>query len=277
MTIQVVDISSAKLLADPLFNSRGAITADNVRILSNDIKEHGLLQPIVVQPWDNERYRVVCGHRRHMAMTLLGWATMPCIIREDLSEEMALALNLSENVKRDNLNPLQEAMVIQRFIAVGWTVTRMCKELGVNQNWVKVRIKLLELPPEIQARAATGFLTQHQILDIAAKPTRFLQIEACKKAVNWKLQGERGSLKVGAKKRDLFKKGGPARSKEELFEMQEHIQDVFSQASHPMARALAWAAGVISSVELCKDLAALAEERGLSYDPMTLVRSKETA
>lgn len=252
-----------QIFSDDIFNSRGKIPPVRVFALAKDIAQNGQIQPIVVQPWDKDgfKYRIICGHRRYMAHRINKSETIDAIIREGLSEDDAFLLNLSENLNREDLNILQEAKAIRRFINAGWKPEVIALKLSVNAQWVKVRSVLLDLEPEIQNRAEAGLLTQYQILDISKMPTVGDRMLATQKAVEHKLRGERGSLKLKKEKSVFTKK---PRNIAEIHEMQDIICEALGNGLP--TRLAAWCAGVISAKELYNDIKKSCEENGLEWE-----------
>jgi len=270
----IIRVPLSDILSDDEFNCRGHITPASVQELANDIEKVGLLAPIIIQPWkDGYKYRIICGHRRYLAKRVLNKRnvkdsdTIDCIVHDHLSAEQAFVLNLSENVKRESLNILQEALALKRFYELGWTQERISKELGVLRPWVQVRVCILRLPPEIQQRAAAGMLTQHQILEISSMSSREDQMTACRAAIDWKLKGNRGSLKDLKKKtvkvvkeKSVFATG-KARDRNDIGLMQDALQEVLGD-DHIAARVLGWAAGFVSSYDLGNDIQNILYEQG---------------
>jgi ParB family chromosome partitioning protein len=261
-TLTIEPLPMAKLFADPAFNCRGFIAPIEVTDLAKSMAEKGLLEPLNVQPIVHPiyDYRLISGHRRHKAAVILGWTTIPCIIRRDLTEEQALALNLIENVQREDLNILQEAKAIERFVKRGVTTADICRHIDQPRGWVDVRIKLLGLPPEIQAEAAAGLLTYQHIRDIASEHSKDAQFEMVRMIKDRALNGQKTpTLKKPQK--SLFQK--KRRQRDEIFEMIEHIMDTIEPNFG--TRCLAWAAGEISDMELFGDIKKMAEDCGLPY------------
>jgi len=264
----VLNLPMTDIFVDEEFNCRGHIVPVHVYELAKDIREHGLLQNIVVQPWDKDgfKYRIVCGHRRYMAYRINEETHIPGTVKEGLTEEDAMAMNLSENLCREDLNLLQEAKAIEKFINFGWSTKRICKKLSVSEMWLRARTALLQLEPEIQKRAEAGLLTQHQIMDISRMPTAKDRMAATQKAVNHKLAGERKSLKLKESKSVFTKK---PRAVEEIHEMQGLVADVLGNGL--TTRFAAWAAGVISDRDFHKDIRKAADSRGISWElPMAV-------
>jgi ParB family chromosome partitioning protein len=140
-------------------NDRTVFKADDLADLAASIRERGLAQPITVRPVGPCRYELVCGERRTRACRLLGWETIPAIVRE-MDDETAAALMLAENVARADLDPLDEARAYRaRIDAYGLTVAELAREAGVSEVRVQFRLKLLTLRDDLQAVVRTGQLT----------------------------------------------------------------------------------------------------------------------
>lgn len=168
--IRVVEIPLDEIFHDEHFNCRGFIPPSDVIGLADEIMELGLLQPITLQPWDKvkgKRYRIVCGHRREAAFQYNraqkgGPATIPSIVRPNLSETQALILNLGENLNRKELNFMQEARALQRLKDAGMTQTDTASTLKQTRPWVQVRFYALDLPIDIQDEIVAGYVSQRR-------------------------------------------------------------------------------------------------------------------
>ena len=246
------------------FNCRGKITILDVEHLAKDISVNGLLQPIVVRPMinGNFKYRVVAGFSRTMAMKLLRWKEVPCVIRE-CDDEYAAFMNLSENLIRKDLNFMQEARAVQQ---IGCKFPRLNDEmigqrLGQNRNWVQVRLFALNMPEEVQDVIAKGFVTYDQIKYIHKMRTKEDQLIAIRKI---KEARERG-LKVKISRTQPLKPlGQNSRSRGDIFLMQDHIVKSL-KTNNFGTRCLAWAAGEITDFELFGDIANIADNEEIPY------------
>ncbi len=117
--------------------------------LAESIKEHGILQPIIVVP-DGLKYMIVAGERRYRAAKMAGLKEMPCIVRE-LSNTKVLELALIENIQREDLMPLEEASALQMLTEqLSVSKTDLAKRLGKSRSYVSNMIRLLTLPSEVQ-------------------------------------------------------------------------------------------------------------------------------
>jgi len=266
-SMAALDIPLGDVYSDAVFNTRGAIRMPDVVDLARDINTHGLLQPITVQPYDKEpgyKLRIVLGHRRFAAFQFLQRETIPAIIREGLSEIEALALNFIENVHRKDLNILEEAYGVQRFLASGETVETTAKLINKGRNWVHIRKELLKMPAPIQEDAAAGWLTQSQILDLSEIGDYKEQLEIVRAIKEAKGRGEKRLPDIGKKKSNptIRKKRNPS----EILDMIEHIIDETGVAS-PFTRSLAWANGEINDVELYREMIDYFKSVDVPYSP----------
>jgi ParB family chromosome partitioning protein len=255
-----------KILSDDDFNCRGRIAPIDVLDLAQNIAKNGLQQPIIIEPHDKQppyEYRIIAGHRRYKATKLNEAPTIKAIIRTGLTEEQALILNLSENLKRRHLNIMQEAKACNRLRNQGLKPHDIAQELNVSHGWVNIRLTLLTLPEEVQEAAAGDLLNQSQIKTISEFPTKTQMFEAVRKVKDAKLNGDAGKIQLVKikPKNPLIKK---PRNRAAVCEMLEHIQDHIGNSF--ATRCLAWAAGEISDMDLYQDIDKIAKEDGRVYE-----------
>jgi ParB family chromosome partitioning protein len=128
--------------------------------LASSIREVGLIQPLVVQKVPGKPgYQIVAGHRRHAAAKLVGWATVPCVVRRDMLPDEELLAMLVENGQRANLDPIEEARALNRLKAMGLTDLEIGRKVGRPQNYISNRLVLLTLPFEEQEQLRAGAVT----------------------------------------------------------------------------------------------------------------------
>ena len=258
---EVKEIKLTEIYNDNSFNCRGTIMPFDVVDLAKDIEKSGLQFPIAVQPYDKDgyKYRIVAGHRRFVAFRVLKLKTIPVMIKSGLSELQARLINLGENLKRKDLNILQEAGAISKLREYGMTQEAISAELGMSRTWVQIRLHLLHLPEDIQAEAAAGMLNQYQIRQIFSLDTKEKQYEAVRQIKNARLCGER-NIDVGKKaKEDPFKK--KRQTKTAVQDMINHIAETVGFGLH--TRTLAWANGEINSAELFYDIKRYADDNNM--------------
>jgi ParB family chromosome partitioning protein len=140
--------------------------------LINSIREHGLLQPILIRPIVHG-FEIVAGHRRFQACRSLRWRTMPCRIRE-ISDKQAYELQLTENIQRKSMDPIEEAEAFRRYVMdFGWGgVTELARKLGMSEEYISHRIQLLRLPDEIKEQILAQRLNVSQAIELSNIPAQ---------------------------------------------------------------------------------------------------------
>ncbi|WP_337862220.1 ParB/RepB/Spo0J family partition protein [Nitrososphaera sp.] len=138
--------------------------------LVNSIREHGLLQPILIRPL-TLGFEIVAGHRRFNACKNLRWRYVPAKIRE-LTDKQAYEIQLTENIQRKAMDPLEEAEAFRRYIVdFGWGgMTELAKKIGKSEEYVSHHMQLLKLPDDIKERIANRSLNVSQAIEIAQIP-----------------------------------------------------------------------------------------------------------
>jgi len=137
---------------------RRTFDEDKLRELAASMREHGILQPLLVTPRGDD-FELVAGERRLRAARLAGLHHVPVIVREvDARESLKLAL--LENVQREDLNPVEEALGYRRLVdEFGMTQQDIAERLGKSRSAIANTLRLLQLPIEIQARIESGEIT----------------------------------------------------------------------------------------------------------------------
>ena len=118
--------------------------------LAASIRQHGVMQPIVVRPVGGERYEIIAGERRFRAARLANLQDVPVIVR-DVSDQNALAMALIENIQREDLNPLEEAQAIRKLLdEFGYTHEQASEAIGRSRSATSNLLRLLNLAPPVQ-------------------------------------------------------------------------------------------------------------------------------
>lgn len=136
---------------------RTVFDEENIKGLAESIKEHGLIQPIVVRPLPNGiTYQIIAGERRWRACKLLKMEEVPVIIRET-DELEAAQLAIVENVQRADLNPVEEAMAYRALMdKYGMTQDRLAEVMGKSRPYIANLTRLLSLPEEALTALSNG-------------------------------------------------------------------------------------------------------------------------
>ncbi len=137
-----------------------------VESLISSIKEHGLLQPILIRPYQNS-FEIVAGHRRFYACKSLRWRHMPCKIRE-LSDKQSFEIQITENIQRKSMSALEEAEAYRKYVQdLGWGgVTELSRKIGKSEEYVSHRIQLLKLPQDVKEKIMLNKLSISQALEL---------------------------------------------------------------------------------------------------------------
>ena len=118
--------------------------------LASSIREHGVLQPILVRPVGPNRYQIVAGERRWRASRLAGLVSIPALI-EEIDDDTALEISIIENLQREDLTPLDEAAMYDRMVHEhGYSIRKLAEKLGKDKGYLENRLRLAGAPPEIR-------------------------------------------------------------------------------------------------------------------------------
>ena len=118
--------------------------------LAASIREHGVLQPVLVRPRGPNQFQLVAGERRWRAAKIAGLAAIPALV-EDLDDDVALEIAVIENLQREDLSPLEEASIYDRMIKDhGYSVRKLAQKLGKDKGYLENRLRLAEAPQEVR-------------------------------------------------------------------------------------------------------------------------------
>lgn len=160
---------------------RKVFSEEALNELADSIKEHGVLQPLLVRPLPTGGYQLVAGERRWRASRMAGLQEVPVVIR-DMDEEQAMEIALIENLQREDLNAIEEAsgykLLMERY---GMTQEQVAKRVGKSRPAIANALRLLHLPQTVitmveegevspgHARALLAFEDQNKLLSVAQK------------------------------------------------------------------------------------------------------------
>ena len=146
--------------------------------LSASIAEHGLLQPIAVRPKPSGGYLIVAGERRWRASRMAGLTEVPVIVK-DVTDEQAMELALVENLQREDLDPVEEAVGIRELMTrCDLTQEQAARKLGKSRSALANSLRLLSLPETVLELLKSGFITIGHAKVVLGLPTPELQEEA---------------------------------------------------------------------------------------------------
>jgi ParB family chromosome partitioning protein len=141
------------------YQPRKTFNEGSIDELARSVREHGIVQPLVVSR-HGDRYRLIAGERRFRAAQKAGLTTVPVVIKDDLKEGDALQIALIENIQREDLNPIEEAMAYhQLHEEFGLTQEEISKRVGKERSTVANFLRLVKLPEGVKKLLASGQLS----------------------------------------------------------------------------------------------------------------------
>ncbi|MDB5801943.1 MAG: spoOJ [Rhodocyclales bacterium] len=163
-TLPVMDLQPGK------YQPRTRMDAGSLEELAASIRTQGLMQPITVRPVGGGRHEIIAGERRWRAAQIAEMTEVPVIIR-DIPDEAALAMSLIENIQREDLNPLEEALGIQRLIdEFGMTHQQAADALGRSRPATSNLLRLLQLPDAVRELLMVGDIEMGHARALLALP-----------------------------------------------------------------------------------------------------------
>lgn len=223
----VEQIALSKIIVNP-FQPRKIFKEEAIEELSKSIKEHGIIQPIVLRK-KGKKYEIVVGERRFRAAKLAGLKEVPAIVK-DLTEQEMMELAILENLQREDLTPIEEAEAYQNLMEnLKLTQEELANRLGKSRPYIANIVRLLQLPEEVrvlvnegklsmgQGRTLLGLKSKRKIPELANKVVKeqlnVRQLEALVQQLNTPVSRE---TKNSTKKKDVFVK-----------ETESHLREFF--------------------------------------------------
>ena len=153
------------------YQPRSRMDPESLRELSESIRAQGLLQPVLVRPLPAGRYEIIAGERRWRAAQLAGLAEIPVLVRP-IPDEATLAVALIENIQREDLNPLEEALGLERLIReFGMTHESAAQAVGRSRSAVTNLLRLLNLQDSVRSLLMDGLLEMGHARALLPLPT----------------------------------------------------------------------------------------------------------
>lgn len=182
---EIVEIDINELRANP-YQPRKNFKDEALQELASSIKEYGVFQPIIVKK-SIKGYEIIAGERRVRASKLAGLTKVPAIIR-DFTDEQMMEIALLENLQRENLNTIEEAMAYKSMIEkLMLTQDELAKRVGKSRSHITNILGILRLPKEIQAMIVSGDLSMGHARVISKLESTDQMLELANKIVNEKL------------------------------------------------------------------------------------------
>jgi len=181
MSSQISHLPTSQLQPNPL-QPRGVIAPDSVLELVDSIKEHGILEPLVVAHTP-AGYQIIAGERRWRAAKMAGLDTVPCVIKETTPRRM-LEMAIVENVQREDLNALERAEAFNRLaVEFQMVLADIGKQVGKSPSYVTNTLKLLDLPDALKDGLLSGLISEGHARALQGIHEKSKMIEAYKQVL----------------------------------------------------------------------------------------------
>lgn len=198
------------------FQARQEFDQEALEGLSDSIKTHGIMQPVVVRPTGDDSYELIVGERRWRASQMAELKTIPCVIRE-VDDQVSSEMMLVENIQREDLNPMEEAYAYRRLkTEFQLTQEEIALRVGKSRPFIANSLRLLQLPDEIQSLLAQGKLSVGHGKVLLGVPDRQQQVSLALEIAEKNLtvrEAEKAAMRL------LKQKNAQPRKKEQDFEM----------------------------------------------------------
>ena len=179
---KVMEIPIDSIVPNP-YQPRRVFSQSALEELSESIKVYGILQPITVRNKGNDEYELVAWERRLRASKLAGRATIPAIIN-NMSDESSAVLALLENLQREDLNFIEEAMGYENLIKEhSFTQQQLAGKLGKNQSTIANKLRILRLPTDIKIKLVEHGLTERHARALLKLPEESLMRDVLDKVI----------------------------------------------------------------------------------------------
>lgn len=211
---KVQNLETDYLQPNPL-QPRGLISPESLTDLVNSIREHGILEPLVVAKTP-AGYQIVAGERRWRASKILGMKTVPAIIRETNPQQM-LEMAIVENVQREDLNPIERSQAYKRLIdEFDLSITEVARRVGKSLPYISNSLRLLTLPDAIKDALAAGVITEGHVRPLISIGDHKLMLQAFKRIL---VEGisVRGAEEVARQVRSEVQKKEPQKKRDKIF------------------------------------------------------------
>ncbi|MEW8969776.1 nucleoid occlusion protein [Mesobacillus jeotgali] len=177
------------------YQPRTVFDDEKIEELARTIHIHGVIQPIVVREFDQDRFEIIAGERRWRAMKKLEWEEVPAIVK-NLSDSETASVALIENLQREELSPIEEAMAYGKLLEIhNLTQEALAQRLGKGQSTVANKLRLLKLPQEVQDALLNKSITERHARSLIPLKNPELQVqvlaEVIERSLNVKQTEER--------------------------------------------------------------------------------------
>ncbi|MEB7754451.1 ParB/RepB/Spo0J family partition protein [Staphylococcus pseudoxylosus] len=199
------------------YQPRQVFEPNKIKELAESIEEHGLLQPIVVRPIEEDMFEIIAGERRFRALQTLNKTHADVIIRY-LDDEETAVVALIENIQRENLSVIEEAEAYKNLLDIGDTTqSELAKSVGKSQSFIANKLRLLKLAPKVIERLRESKITERHaraMLSLSEED----QVDLVETVISQKLNVKQTEARVKQKL-------GPEKVKARRFEFEKDLTD----------------------------------------------------
>ncbi|GMA57325.1 ParB family chromosome partitioning protein [Alicyclobacillus sacchari] len=179
---KVVSVDIRDLRPNP-YQPRRTFNEEKLQELSNSIREHGIIQPLIVRKSEIKGFDIVAGERRFRAAKLAGLQVVPAVVR-DFSDVLLMEIALIENLQREDLNPIEIADAYANLIEkCDLTQDELAKRVGQSRSHITNMLRLLQLPSEIQDMVSRGTLSMGHARALLSVEDSDVQLSLAEQAV----------------------------------------------------------------------------------------------
>jgi len=176
---EVMQMAVSKIVPNR-YQPRNIFNDEKIVELADSIREHGIIQPIVVRKY-NDLYEIIAGERRFRASKSLGLEKVPVIVR-DFNDKQSASIAIVENIQREDLTAIEEALAYRQLIDLhGITQAVLAKQMGKSQSTVANKIRLLNLADEVQQAVLERRITERHARSLLVVKEKELQLELLQK------------------------------------------------------------------------------------------------
>lgn len=178
------------------YQPRSVFDEDKIDELCQTIKTHGIIQPIVVREIENGQFEIIAGERRWRACSKLQLETIPAIIK-NLNDSQSASVALIENLQRENLTSIEEALAYQKLLELhGLTQESLAQRLGKGQSTIANKLRLLHLPEECHEALRNRFITERHARALLMLKDPELQLKFLAEIIEKELNVKQTELKI---------------------------------------------------------------------------------
>jgi len=228
-TQAVAEIDIDKIEANP-YQPRASLDEERLQELAESIKQLGVIQPITVRLITKDRYQLISGERRLRAAKLVGLEKIPAYVRSTDDNNLLLEA-LVENIQREDLNPIEIAISFKRLMEeLNLTQEELSRKTGKARSTVANYVRLLNLPPEIQAGLRTEKISIAHAKLLASIPDKFTQIKVFYKILAGGLSVKKTEELISELKEENkeSKKRRKTSLPEEYFQLKENLRTILN-------------------------------------------------